>query len=149
MTSNANAAIARNRQKKIGRFVEKMDATMKAVGAVPESSEAAEVALAQLMNATGEKWTGLAIRLNENTPSEWTRLGIANVYRVRAGMTLLTEPWKLPAPPPRMCRYFCEGKNPVEPGIDACSACDVKILCGYVDPKNQAELRKEEREGAR
>lgn len=163
--------VAVNRQKKIVRFVAWLDATVRENGYDPEEAEVAAAEVAQLEGATLAKWNDFVKRMNEdavvaeraraktsgtpfvwpkreNVPSEETRLGISNVYRVRARMPLLIAPWKLPEPPPEMCGY-CKEK-PVAMGCrDACADCDVKILAGYMDPANQAELRKEEREGAR
>lgn len=170
MISRAESVIAGNRQKKMARFVAKIDANFRDQGRNPESPEVAAEIVTSVESSTIAEWKKLAATLDvhnkrdpwridkkEDVPSEVTRVLIVNVYRVRAGMELRTEPW---APPPELCvwgdgrpryeKHWLDGKVTT---LNVCKECDekedretVEQLSHMMSPAGRAEAAKEQRE---
>lgn len=165
-----------NRRAKINRFVAYLDARISESGANPESPDVAARAAQDLLSAPLERWTAIVGHMfdealkaarkvqpfrypkRETMTAEKTetRLGIVNVYLVRAGLPLLETAWTLPLPlcargcgRPRFQKKWGDGNVTVP---DVCQECDeaddkevIDAIAHSLSAKGRAEAMAEER----
>lgn len=101
--------IAIGREKKVKRFAAHFDGQIVEGGADPMLPATAAVVAEQLRTSPEEAWKKLAKDMGEkSTPSEESRLGIVNLYRVRASLAPLDSLSGEPAPLPAIVTRYID-----------------------------------------